>query len=1513
MQISDKAKWMGLAAACLLLAILAGGLALADGPAGRPEVSGQPGGRVSRSDLEGVVVEVALPEFEVSGQVACQLIEVAGWGQTARPGEPQLPLYGTMVGVPPGATVEVKVLDADQALLPGRYDICPAPTAVVDPGSPGPDGDESYAPPHLVGRELVEDATVYATNAFYPARLAEVTDDGFIRQQRYVRLAVRPFQYNPVSGQVRAYRHLRIELRFTYPHGQPPALTDAVEPGGFEQILQSALLNYDTARQWRAARASQPQGDWPAQLEQGEWYRIAVTQDAVYRVTYADLGSAGLPVDTLDPRTLRLLNGGSEVAIRVEGEEDGVFQPGDYILFYGVKIDDSKYTRANVYWLTYGQANGLRMAERDGSLSGGAAVPTSSGDPKRAEQNIWYTSGFTGTDETERWIWDWIYAAAPAFKTYQIALANPAAEPYTATLRAQLYGNVDNVLNPDHHTRLYVNNNLVEDAWWDGIVWRLSEVTFPSSYLIAGQNAIKVECPNDTGVGYDLVYIDWFEIEYRRTFAAESDLLSFGGDQAGTWEYRVTGFTTSTVEAFDIGDPLAVARIVSTTIEADGGSYRLRFEDSTAGPTRYLAETTARYSPSPTIVRDTPSDLSNPGNGADYIIITHRNFYTDVLPLAAYRESQGLRVAVADVQDVYDEFSYGVLTPAAIELFLRYAYDNWSPPAPSYVLLVGDGTADFKDYRNTGRKTYIPPRLAYVDPYVGEVDADNRYVCASGDDIWPDMNLGRLPAVTSAEAQGMVQKALNYENTAPGDWSRRLAFAADNVPDEAGDFVGRSNELIADHTPIEYITDTIYINDYCGPPGNPPVPCPAATAALVSAINGGRLWVNYVGHGMVNKWAAEGLWDLSALNSLNNAVTPIMLAMTCDEGAFANPYSGLNSIGANAVRIVGKGAVASWSPTGQGSVAGHHLMNTAFYDAVFQDGIRELGPATLAGKLNLYLDGGEDYLVDTFILFGDPALHIKALDTDIKVTKTVEPAGDLRPGDLLTYTLAFTNAGPATAFHVVLTDVIPALLVDPAVVYAGPAVISQTAGITFAWTITDLLPGDSGAIQVRAMVDPAAVSGTVVLNQAQIATTVPDLDPANNVASVTTAIYISVADLQVTKVVEPAGPVQSGDLLTYTLTFTNAGPATAFHVVLTDVIPTLLVDPVVVYASPAVISQTAGITFAWTITDLLPGDSGAIQVQAIVDPAAVSGTVALNQAQIASTTPDLVPANNVASVTTTICIAVTDLQVLKTVEPAGPVQPGDLLTYTLTFANAGPATASHVVLTDVIPTLLVDPVVVYASPAVISQTTGITFAWAIADLLPGDSGAIQVQAMVDPATVSGTVILNQAQITTTISDSDPANNVASVTTTVYSLGADLQVTKTVEPAGDLRPGDLLTYTLAFTNAGPATAFYVVLTDVIPALLVDPVVVYASPAVISQTAGITFAWTITDLLPGDSGVIQIRALIQAGAEPGSVVTNQVAIACHTLDPDLLNNVAAAITGIEAARFKVYLPLALKAYP
>ena len=116
--------------------------------------------------------------------------------------------------------------------------------------------------------------------------------------------------------------------------------------------------------------------------------------------------------------------------------------------------------------------------------------------------------------------------------------------------------------------------------------------------------------------------------------------------------------------------------------------------------------------------------------------------------LAQFRRDQGLRVQVVDVQDIYDEFSGGLLDPHAIRDFIRYAYVNWPGPPPAYVLLVGDGTYDFLNNEGYNVKTFIPPFLANVDPVMGETAADNRYVTVVGDDAMPDLHLGRLPVNT---------------------------------------------------------------------------------------------------------------------------------------------------------------------------------------------------------------------------------------------------------------------------------------------------------------------------------------------------------------------------------------------------------------------------------------------------------------------------------------------------------------------------------------------------------------------------------------------------------------------------------------------------------------------------------------------------------------------------------------------------------------------------------------------
>ncbi len=97
-------------------------------------------------------------------------------------------------------------------------------------------------------------------------------------------------------------------------------------------------------------------------------------------------------------------------------------------------------------------------------------------------------------------------------------------------------------------------------------------------------------------------------------------------------------------------------------------------------------------------------------------MIAHETVITAAHTLADYRATQGLRIQVVNVQDVYDEFGYGIPDAAAIRDFLAYTYANWTSPAPSYVVLFGDGNFDPKDNLGRGEPSLIPPYLAPVDP-----------------------------------------------------------------------------------------------------------------------------------------------------------------------------------------------------------------------------------------------------------------------------------------------------------------------------------------------------------------------------------------------------------------------------------------------------------------------------------------------------------------------------------------------------------------------------------------------------------------------------------------------------------------------------------------------------------------------------------------------------------------------------------------------------------------------------
>ncbi len=735
-------------------------------------------------------------------------------------------------------------------------------------------------------------------------------------------------------------------------------------------------------------------------------FKVFVDETGLYRLSYADLAAAGLPVDQLDPRTFQMFEAGREVAIQVTGEDDGSFDHEDSILFFGQPVD-TRYTDVSVYWLTYGQAAGQRMAQRSG-IEDGQPLPAYQ-EQARYEENQIYISTLPLDEGHDHWYGPSVQAAGyntPSARTFHLALDSVAAAG-EARLQALFAGNVTGA----HHLRLFVNETQVYDGIWSDRTLHAIDVAIPQNLLNDGDNSIRAQLMNDApDKFFDMIYLDWLQIRYARHLVAQDQKLLFQVEQPGRWQYDISGYSQGGVLVLDVTDPAHAQTLTAeapelpyalflpsvqtgpgnqAALEADAATQIVHFGDDVTTPKRYLVVApSAILSPS-RIEPDAPSDLQHPAQGADYIVITHRDFGDAARRLADYRAGQGMRTAVVDVQDIYDEFNGGLMSAEAIHDFLAYAYANWPAPAPQFVLLMGDGTYDMRHYLPDTAPTFIPPNLIFMDTLIGEGASDNRYVTIVGDDNLPDMHIGRMPANTLAEANLMVSKTISYETSpAPGDWNQNVLFVTDDA-DRGEDFYALADELADGYAdppantikflPAPYRPHKIYAGLTCDR-DNPDVST-ECKQQIVDALEGpGALILNYIGHATKDYWAAERLMDQATVERLHNqGKWPITLAMACSDGFFQQPNVGAQSFAEANVRAAG-GSVASWSATSLGLTNPHQLLEKGFFLAVFYDKMTTLGEAATAAKHYLVDNAPQTkhYLevVDAYMIFGDPALRI---------------------------------------------------------------------------------------------------------------------------------------------------------------------------------------------------------------------------------------------------------------------------------------------------------------------------------------------------------------------------------------------------------------------------------------------------------------------------------------------------------------------------------------------------------
>lgn len=243
--------------------------------------------------------------------------------------------------------------------------------------------------------------------------------------------------------------------------------------------------------------------------------------------------------------------------------------------------------------------------------------------------------------------------------------------------------------------------------------------------------------------------------------------------------------------------------------------------------------------------------------------------------------------------------------------------------------------------------------------------SDPSYAAVNGDDILPDLSIGRLPAATVEQVRAMVEKIVAYETGEAGLHRSAVVLVADNS-DRAGNFEADADRLAATVLASKN-PEKIYLRQ---------LGTAETRNAIVERFNGGASLMSYLGHGAIHLWADENFFNTGDVASLGlQSQQPLLITMNCLNGYFHFPY--FNSIAEELVLARDKGAIAAFSPSGLSLNGPANLYHQALLQELFNGSHGRLGDAILAAQEAYAETGVFPELLSIYHLLGDPALTLK--------------------------------------------------------------------------------------------------------------------------------------------------------------------------------------------------------------------------------------------------------------------------------------------------------------------------------------------------------------------------------------------------------------------------------------------------------------------------------------------------------------------------------------------------------
>jgi hypothetical protein len=746
-------------------------------------------------------------------------------------------------------------------------------------------------------------------------------------------------------------------------------------------------------------------------------YKIEVDQDGLYTITGAQLAAAGLNLGGVNPGQIQMMHRGAPVAYQFVNKDGSPgLGPNDEIRFFGWAFDGSRYedmyVSSNVFWLWAGEdGDAIQTASNEAGKGYKAVSWFNESITKWPHLN--YFPGLTidwedSPNDATPWHWLYIkdFKREPKFLDMPIDLPNPAAgtgENGTVVVEFTSRYNSLKYLPESYQATISLNGSTssTTKSWEGGVNLNLLHQAPVSQFLQPGdagypENKINLKYLANTEdeTLATVAYVTRATVEYPRALVAVGNELIFNQESAGKHEFQIAGFSLAPSEepiVWDISNKYQPVEIEmktrqNLTGEADqtaGAETTLSVGRSHGADARFITTTTNNLRQVKNISKYIPANLTPPQKLGTWVAVTHQSLRPAAEDLAAYRAKQSaISSWVVDVEDIANQSGYGFNTPEAIRDYLREALDTWEEP-PQYLVLFGDATVNPRGLGcqfgcgewDAAKPTLVPTDLLFVDRFNGLIPVDYTFTTLTGDDLIPELTVGRITAETLPEAQAAVSKIKLYEKSFAtfNPWTRNLVFVADD-PDGGGNFCQES-EATASRLPGSVNNKFLCLPKVTATGPTLEESTKALRLEMFRQINEvGMSILNYRGHGGVRGWANPNILNNEDDDLWQNVGRPpIIVSADCLDGHFAETW--IEGMGETFFDLGSdRGSAAHWSSSGLGYTYEHTVLINSFYDAIFKRRVGAIGKAINEAKVSYLNKGYDESEAYSFVLLGDPAM-----------------------------------------------------------------------------------------------------------------------------------------------------------------------------------------------------------------------------------------------------------------------------------------------------------------------------------------------------------------------------------------------------------------------------------------------------------------------------------------------------------------------------------------------------------